>query len=272
MPSSTFLFWNLNRKSLSPLIAELADEHRAEIIILAESGESPASLLQNLNTRRTGSFHFPIGLSSYLTIFTRFSRDFLMPLFESDRISIRRLALPARSEIIIAAVHFPSKLRWSSESQSFECGELARQICFEEDRLGHRRTVVLGDFNMNPFEFGLVAAGGMNAVMSRQVAARSSRIVQGREYRFFYNPMWSHLGDSKSKTAGSYFYDSSEHVNYFWNVFDQVLIRPELAERFDMNRLKIVTSVGTRSLVRHDGRPDLVGSSDHLPIVFDLDF
>lgn len=45
--------------------------------------------------------------------------------------------------------------------------------------------------------------------------------------------MWNHFGDAKSSTAGSYYYDSAEHVNYyFWDMFDQVLIRPELAERF----------------------------------------
>jgi endonuclease/exonuclease/phosphatase family metal-dependent hydrolase len=132
--------------------------------------------------------------------------------------------------------------------------------------------VVFGDFNMNPFEFGVVAAGGLNAVMSRRIAARSTRTVQGRQYRFFYTPMWGLLGDAKGDTAGSYFYDSSEHVNYFWNVFDQVLLRPELAKDFDSSRLRILTSAGARSLTRLDGRPDDITASDHLPIVFELDF
>jgi hypothetical protein len=134
------------------------------------------------------------------------------------------------------------------------------------------RTLLVGDFNMNPFEPGLVAAAGLNAVMSRQVAARTTRTVQGREYRFFYNPMWGCFGDGRSHTAGSYFYDSGEHVNYFWNVFDQVLIQPELAIDFSNDQLKILTSSGGRSLVRQDGRPDDENSSDHLPLVFELTF
>ena len=161
---------------------------------------------------------------------------------------------------------------WSSESQAFECAELARIIAFEEDRAGHQRTVLVGDFNMNPFEPGLVAAGGRNAVMSRRIAARAVRTVQEREYRFFYNPMWAHFGDARSDTAGSYFYDHAEHVNYFWNLFDQVLIRTELAESFDSSSLRILTAVGERSLVRRDGRPDDANSSDHLPIVFQMNF
>jgi len=125
---------------------------------------------------------------------------------------------------------------------------------------------------MNPFEPGLVGAAGLHSVMSRQVAARGSRTVQGNEYQFFYNPMWNHFGDANGGTAGSYYYDDAQHVNYFWNVFDQVMLRPELAERFDPSRLYILTSAGTRPLVRTDGRPDSTNASDHLPIVFELEF
>ena len=272
MPSTRFLFWNINQKPLAELIAELADIHRADVIVLAESNTEPGVMLQTLNTGRRGGFHFPAGLSKHVKVFTRFAREFLQPSFETDRISIRRLVLPARTELLIVAVHLPSKLHWSGESQAFECAELASRIAAEEDHVGHRRTVLVGDFNMNPFEAGMVAAGGLNSVMSRRIASRLTRTVQGRDYRFFYNPMWGCLGDAGGETAGSYFYDSAEHVNYFWNVFDQVLIRPELAQGFDPSQLKIVTSAGARSLVRADGRPDHVTCSDHLPVVFELNF
>jgi hypothetical protein len=99
-----------------------------------------------------------------------------------------------------------------------------------------------------------------------------TRTVQGREYGYFYNPMWGHLGDSRSETAGSYFYDAGGHVNHYWNVFDQVLLRPELARRFDPTRVQIVKSVGLVSLVHANGRPDHVNSSDHLPLVFEVEF
>jgi hypothetical protein len=125
--------------------------------------------------------------------------------------------------------------------------ELARAIEHEEKKVGHRRTIPVGDFNMNPFEAGFAGAAGLNSVASREVASRETRMVQGREYRFFYNPMWSHFGDARSGTAGSYFYDAGEHVNYYWNVFDQVLLRPALAERFDPARVNIVKEIGAVS-------------------------
>jgi endonuclease/exonuclease/phosphatase (EEP) superfamily protein YafD len=272
MPTTRFLFWNINRKPLAEAVAELAEAHAVDVVVLAESITEPGTLIQALNKFRTGGFQFPRGLSRYVAIFTRFSREFIQPIFESERVSIRKLSLPARSEVLIAAVHLPSKLHWSGDSQAFECAELARQIAAEEDRVGHQRTVLLGDFNMNPFEKGLVAANGLNSVMSRRTASRATRTVQGREYRFFYNPMWGHLGDLRGDTAGTYYYDSAEHVNYFWNVFDQIMLRPDLAAGFDGDKLKIVTTIGNRSLVRQDGRPDADHASDHLPILFELNF
>jgi hypothetical protein len=83
--------------------------------------------------------------------------------------------------------------------------------------------------------------------------------------------MWGHLGDAAGDIAGSYYYERAQHVNHFWNLFDQVLIRPELARRFETSQLRIVKSIGSQSLVRQDGTPDS-RFSDHLPIVFELGF
>jgi endonuclease/exonuclease/phosphatase family metal-dependent hydrolase len=271
LPGTKFLFWNIGRRPLAPLIAELAEEHGVDIIVLAECDVDIAAMLATLN-RRTAAFHFPLSFTKRIAIYTRFSGEFLKPSFESERISIRTLTLPARLSVLLAAVHLPSKLRWSEESQRDECVELARAIAEVEVLAGHRRTILVGDFNMNPFEKGFASSVGLNSVMSRRIASRISRTVQSRKYHFFYNPMWNHFGDARGDTAGSYYYNSAEHVNYYWNVFDQVLLRPELAERFDPGRLRILTSIGPLSLVRADGRPNETVGSDHLPLLFEVEF
>jgi hypothetical protein len=272
LPATKFLFWNIGRKPLARLVSELAEIHGIDVIMLAECETDPGVVLQALNRTPETGFHFPASFSEKTMIFTRFSGEFLQPAFESERISIRRLALPARAPVLLATAHLPSKLYWTGESQAFECVELARRVETEEQTVGHRRTILVGDFNMNPFETGVVSAVGLNSVMSRRVASRETRTVQGREYRFFYNPMWSHFGDARDDTAGSYYYDAGEHVNYYWNMFDQVLLRPELAEHFDPTGLSIVRAVGAHSLVRPDGRPDPANGSDHLPILFEVEF
>ncbi len=71
---------------------------------------------------------------------------------------------------------------------------------------------------------------------------------------------------------GTYYYRTSQHVTFFWNMFDQVLIRPALLDRFSNDTLEIVESLGDFSLLSPDGGvPDKTKASNHLPILFGLD-
>jgi endonuclease/exonuclease/phosphatase family metal-dependent hydrolase len=266
----TFLFWNTNRKSLQEEIRALVQEHQVDVIILSEFAGNPVSMLEHLNSGRSAGFHIATGLCERIRIFTRFSSNFFRPTYESEWISIRRLRLPARLEILVVAAHLASKLYQSEDSQAFECLEIARTIIEQEERVGHQRTLIVGDLNMNPFEKGLVSANGLNAVMSRPVASRKSRVVMSREYPFFFNPMWAHFGDRVDHPPGTYYYDRSEHVNYYWNILDQVIVRPDLMDRCDGERIRILTKVGKVSLLLGDGRPNYQSFSDHLPLLFEI--
>ena len=266
-----FLFWNLEGKELQHLVSQLAEEHSADLIVLSECETPATTMLMQLNAVHA-RYELCPGLCQSITFFVAFQANFLTPVLESARVSIRRLMLPARSEILVAAAHLPSRLHFSDESMIFECTNLARMIKDQEEASGHHRTILLGDLNVNPFETGMVGTGGLHAVMSREVASRGSRTVQSREYDFFYNPMWAHFGDRQGGVPGTYYYDKAEHVTYFWNMFDQILIRPALLEGLGAESVRILTSVRGLSLLGPGGRPDRAVASDHLPVLVDLNF
>lgn len=79
--------------------------------------------------------------------------------------------------------------------------------------------------------------------------------------------MWAFLGDSGPSPPGTYFYNSGGEVNYFWNVFDQVLVRPALLDSLSNDGVKIITELQGHTLLTDLGRPNRETSSDHLPIV-----
>lgn len=81
--------------------------------------------------------------------------------------------------------------------------------------------------------------------------------------------MWGLFGDATMGPPGTYYHDRSDHVTYYWNMFDQVLIRPELLGSFDNESLRILESDGENSLLSSLGRPDS-SRSDHLPILFEI--
>jgi hypothetical protein len=264
------LFWNVGRNPRKTQIAQLALNYDVEILVLAEMVEEPGVLLEALNSDMATYSYAPGVGNTKIHIFGRLDQRFIAPIRETNRLTVRRLNPPGSIEILLAAVHFPSKLRWKEESQILECTRLANEIQDAEKKAGHQRTVLVGDFNMNPFETGVVSAGGVHAVMDRRTARRGTRVVQDREYPLFYNPMWGLFGDGTRGPAGTYHYSDSQHKVYFWNMFDQVLIRPALLGRFRLDDLEVIRHTGEQSLLTKAGLPNRSAGSDHLPILFGL--
>lgn len=263
-----FLFWNVNRKALAGLVSELALSAKADFVIVAEPGFGFVELTQMLNADSPDYKYHQIR-PSRLMFFSKFE-SLHRPVFESDHFSMLHYRLPGRPDFLLVIVHLPSKLYSSATSQMFGCQHVAQRIREVEAHLGHRRTILLGDLNSNPFEPGLVSASGFHGVMSRKVAERLSRRVHGEEYPFFYNPMWNHFGDDNG-IPGTYFYYRSEHVNFFWNMFDQVLIRPDLLKFLPTRGVEILQDINSRSLISKNGQPDSIAASDHLPIKLTLE-
>ncbi len=268
---TTFLFWNLYKKPLQEIVANLARRHEIDVFMLAECSISPDTLLNALNQPDALEYHHVSSPGcTKIELFTRFPYEFIPTMHDESRLTIRHLKLPGLTDILLAVTHLTSKRNQSSLSQGFECTRPADDIRAMEQEIGHSRTILVGDLNMNPFEGGIVAARGFNGVMCRNIVARrGTRTIQSVEYPFFYNPMWSLLGDASPGPPGTYYGNVSEQVGYFWNMFDQVLIRPDLLECFNNDDLKILDSVGDISLLSRNGLPNK-SISDHLPILFKL--
>jgi Endonuclease/Exonuclease/phosphatase family len=266
----TFLFWNVGSEARATIVARLATQYDVDILLLAEVVDQPADLLLALNTAEAAYSYAPGVENTKICVIARFSASFIAPVFETDRLTVRKLCPPGMVDILLGVIHFPSKYAWNEESQAMESARLADEMRRVEKRVGHCRTVLVGDFNMNPFESGMVSAGGMHGIMDRRIVQRRSRIVQDRKYPFFYNPMWCRFGDGTAGPAGTFYHTRAEHKVYFWNMFDQVLVRPELLDRFAMDDLAIVDHTGERSLLTAAGLPDKHYGSDHLPVLFKL--
>ena len=240
----TFLFWNMKQTKRLDILSRLVREFNIDVLMLAENILGVADVLCELNTSEAADFHYNMGQCERIDIFSKFTLAQVTPIHESKHITICHLKPPTTCDLLLAAVHLSSKLHQSSESQAFEIPEIARDIIRMEEKIGHQRTVLVGDLNMNPFETGLVAASGFNATMVRKIAEKQNRTVNGKSFPFFYNPMWSLLGDASDGPPASYYYPKSEQVAYFWHMFDQVLLRPAVLPMFQNDTLKIIDRVG----------------------------
>jgi endonuclease/exonuclease/phosphatase family metal-dependent hydrolase len=265
-----FLFWNVAQRGQSETIAALAHDIKADVIILAESEDNPGPILTSLNPPGTADYRYiaPPVQSGVVQLYTKFPTDFITPVGEEGRMALWKIALPGQDSLLLGTLHLPSKM-WKSESDQADLAiELTRFIRYHESEQKHDRTVIVGDFNMNPFERGLLNAHAFNAVMTRKEALKLSRRLDGHVRPFFFNPMWSLFNDGDAGPPGTFHRSSPSHMSVYWNMFDQVLLRPSLLNRFDKSSLRIVTKSGKVSLIDEGGKP-LV--SDHLPITFALE-
>ena len=230
---------------------------------------SAGEVLVALNRDRV-LWEFPASQQSKIHLFTRFKRNLMQIRLEKPRWTIREMQLPGLESVTLVVVHLPDKGQASNASQFSLCCELATDIKSVESQVGHERTLVVGDFNMNPWEDGMLAANGLHAETTRAIAGKRTRLISEQEHRYFYNPMWNFFGDATRGPAGTYFFRRAEMVRMSWNIFDQVLLRPTLLPYFETEELEILAGDGKRSFLTRSGTPTTQQSSDHLPILFKL--
>lgn len=270
MAIATFLFWNVRRNLITDLVAQAAIEQDVDVLILAESVLPVSDLLLRLNTNQPRKFRVPFSPSDRISFYVRYPASNFGLVFDDDRISVRRIRPPLGQEVLVVAAHLPSKLWRSDDDQLLYACQVSEEIQKTERSVGHDRTVLVGDLNMNPFDPGMVAARGIHGVMDREIVRSGFRRVDNREYKFFYNPMWSHMGDQSKGPPGTFRRSESGQIAYFWHTLDQVLVRSSLITSLERGRLEVLTNVGGVDLLGGGGSPRSA-ISDHLPIVFALE-
>lgn len=265
---TSFLFWNVGGKYRQATVARLATTHRVDFVALAECPNA-ATYLAALNA--VGLGFYALATNSRVAAFCR-TPDHVIPRVRETAKSSVRVWEREGDKLLVAVAHLPSGVSMSRESRNVEVQRFADSIREAERATATRNTLVLGDLNLNPFESAVAHTVGFHAVSSRDVARKRSRVVQEAEYDFFYNPMWRFLGGGRPndvpprRAGGTYYYWKAEHDIYFWNVYDQVLIRPELLDRVRDEDVSVPETDGAVSLVGAEGRPNPDVGSDHLPV------
>ncbi len=266
----SFLFWNLYKKPLLDQVERLARSQNIDILMLAECAIDPPEIEERLRRTVDDSFSLSRSDGGKTQVYTRLPGNSITEEFNDPfgGLTIRRVEVGDPPGIMLAVVHLPSRVKWDKEDQVLQMTSLVNDIVNTEDKLAHRRTILVGDLNMNPFDAGVVGAQALHAVMTRGLARREERIVLGRAHRLFYNPMWNLFGDRTVGPPGTYYHRASNPGNVFWNIYDQVLLRPSLMDA--LVDLEILTTDGQGDLVTKTGLPNKSLYSDHLPILFRL--
>jgi len=260
------LFWNAGKKKVDNLLASMTTLDEFDLLVLAEYDTSINDFLALVNQTEDAFEEIPQIGCNRIHIYIRLGLAIHEHGPESSYFTSKKLVFSDVFSMLLVGVHLPSKLHQSEQTQTLEAMEFKREIEEAEELLDTENTFIVGDFNMNPFEAGMVGASAFHSIPCDKIASSEKRVIKEREHKYFYNPMWNLFGDSDNN-PGSYFHRSSEQTVYFWNILDQVIVRPKLIPLFRKSSLRILQRINNTSLVNDSGRPSL---SDHLPIIFEF--
>lgn len=262
------VFWNLNNCALVEEVAELVVEQDCHLVALSEADvECVEMIIETLSTKYKAVYRYqetPGCDRIRLIVNERYSD---VELLNQHRY-YSLIKITGRDKgLIIGLVHLPSKLHHAPDEIRAAAEILHRHISEEEERYEMEDSMVVGDFNIDPFEMPMISFSGMCATNAKDSSIRDRITRAGQKRRLFYNPMWA-LYSAYGEKPGSYRYDRLGEDVVGWHFLDQVIIRPSLIEAFRFDALKLICGTSTYKFVNQNGVPT---SSDHLPIACEVE-
>lgn len=256
------LFWNVDHNVCHDLIVSAVEQYSIDAIFIIEPDPYPTDLLLALNENES-AFFFNNDRCSHVNVFTKFTTPHFTLVKEFQRSTSWKYCSPLGEEITFFATHFYDKRNYSSPEQRLKLAELRAELSLVENSTGNDKVVLLGDLNMNPYEENCYNPLGLNALPCKKTVKRKGDIDGNK---LFYNPSWKLLGDD-THSPGTYYF--GKKGTQYWQLLDQVLLRPCVADTIDLSTLKILNEIGETDLRSSFGIPK-ESISDHLPVIFQL--
>ena len=281
MAELKFLMWNLKNKADKNLDAlkELYCERKPDFLLLIET-VIPDSEIIKLSSNNLRSVMFDE--KKTIRLYVSKNIDAQIVNEEENEIEARdghRRQIKERlvffklqinnEKILLVGIHFPSKFNYRGAQQQQIMKRWRTWIEGQEKILKTDKTILFGDFNMNPQEIALYSHEGLSAHPTINHSAK----VKTK----YYNPMWSTMGDfiyqtDTPKVPGTYYRDINvdDVDEIHWNVLDGLLIKNTLVHSFSKKSLEIITKTDSHCFYTND-TIDKANYSDHLPVKFNFE-
>lgn len=286
------LSWNIhtNKNKRTPLLqralAEVVNENDIDIVVLQEAfGAFVNTALNSQIAQYDEIVQLGNVIENGVRIFLKkntFQHSLLQRYFRNKLVLVHLKKIGGIEEFNIAAVHLHSKVGNSERQQLWKNLPIINKIKeFENKVSNNSNTILVGDFNHNPYENNLCDPYILNSKDSKKVITTltNNPITKSKDNNFWYNPMWNFLGDydftsGRERVTGTYFRYSIDE-SPIWNLLDGFILRPSIMDRVDYNQSSILTSTkSTQFLKPFTIKKDvsLINDqlSDHLPIKFTL--
>lgn len=279
-------FWNLHSKDNTSLILQALFDHNVDLAFFSEYGqtdfkeiEKSSGHLYHWNDGNGGcdkvtcllKRNYAVAMmqeSSRYTIYQFYKYPVNIKIeedsynFDSDVKNIS-IEMPEANEdeFIVACVHLPDKRNYPKMYARYNpLQHMVSQIMEIEKNRYWYKSIVIGDFNTEPYDDEMFLNDSMNSVLFRREMVPETVKSDGRNFRKFYNPILECLSEENNQLGS---YRLNKAPGPIWHCLDQILFRKSLMDSFDhMEYLRMIGQTSLMKQMNPDNR-----YSDHLPLL-----
>ncbi|MCT4237489.1 endonuclease/exonuclease/phosphatase family protein [Elizabethkingia anophelis] len=253
------IYWNTRKTNNQKAILEILSENNPDIFFISEVDNS---LLNNFETNADDYEIFENPGCNRVKILKRKTLSLNLSIQNNYFTTVKN-----NNQQFIIGVHFPSQMYQSHDALKNYLRMFRNSIESEiGDSLDHD-IIIIGDFNISPFEKPMIDFDGFSATNSIFSRKKVTHLQQTKS--LYYNPTWKLY--NRIHFPGTMFYarpsttsfDILEH-----HLLDQVVISPRLATKLKDEQVKIIEKTSSQTFLNSESLKTEI--SDHLPLYYEF--
>ena len=255
------LYWNTKGCSDFLLIKSLLNQENPDALFLSETNES--LIISHLDELRKINYeHFENPGCDRIIIIKKKSSLLLLSKQSTYYTSIK----DSKNKVSIISVHLPSQMFQHIDGLKSHIRDFREEIDTQFGSSLTENILIIGDFNVNPFEKPMIDFDGFAA--SNSIKLRKKATHLGKEKILYYNPTWTLYKANKfpgtkyfKRPSGSSF-DILEH-----HFLDQAVLSYYMSQNIKSENIEVLYQ--TAECVFFDHIKNSISLSDHLPLIYE---
>lgn len=256
------IYWNLHKRKIEEYIVNCIVENDVDIAIFSEfENVDFQSVICNLGN--TYQHIKAVEEDKKVTMIVR--RGIRVTSMQPQKRYTIYTVDTCLKKYIVAALHLEDRRNYKPAQRIDTIQTIVPDIEENERCNDCDNTIVIGDFNANPYDEEMLSKYGFNAVLFKSVIndeeytnPKSNRI------RRFYNPILHYLSE-ETEMYGSFYFDD-DYMTPYWYCLDQILVRRKLANC--IANIKYLKSINNIGLIKGKSPDNRI--SDHLPLLVNI--
>lgn len=257
-----FIYWNTKNTISLDYVIDILNEENPDLFFLSEIDEKLLEEEQHI-FNGFGYQYFPNPGCERVKVIRK--NDFSVEL--SLQTKYYTVVKSEENDLHIISVHLPSLMFQNFDSLKEFIRDFRTNIDAEIGFSLEERILIIGDFNVNPFEKPMIDFDGFLATNS--VNSRNEITHLGKTKQLYFNPTWQlysrlHFPGTKHfKRPTGASYDILE-----FHYLDQVVISQKLRDDLQKDHICVVEE--TSNFVYLNKAKNSIEKSDHLALIYNI--